>query len=256
MKKNIRNIVIWCSLVLLVTVLAGFANADRERERCWRLDIEVEQLSGLYFIDEASVREHILNLGDAVVGSRIDSLQIDPIRKALLKLPSVKNATVYTTVDGRLYVNVTQRKPLFRVFNKRGESYYVDTEGKRMPLSKQYTARVPVLTGEVTTPFAPGAASENEERTLEAAIHLFNHIENDPFWSAQTEHVALNSEGDFVIIPRIGHCTMVIGDTADLSSKFRRLHAFLLDIAHKSNLNQYKSINVKYRDQVVCERYF
>lgn len=256
MKQKIKNIVIWCSLILLVAVLAGFANADRERERCWRLDIEVEQLSGLYFIDEASVREHILDLGNPIVGSRIDSLQVEPIRRSLLQLPSVKSATVYTTVDGRLFVNVTQRTPLFRVINKAGESYYVDTEGKRMPLSKQYTARVPVLTGEVTTPFAPGAATEKEEQLLQKAFHLVNHIESDPFWSAQTEHIAVNDENDFVIVPRIGHCTIVIGDTADLTSKFRRLHAFMLDIAHKSNLNQYKSINVKYRDQVVCERYF
>jgi cell division protein FtsQ len=256
LKGQLKHIVLWVILVGTVAVLAGFARADRSEQRCWRLDIDVEHLSGLYFIDDASVREHILNLGDPIVGSRLDSLHTDEIRSALKRLPSVKEATVYTTVDGRLQVDVTQRSPLFRVWNNKNESYYVDCEGKRMPLSKQYTARVPVLTGNISTPFAPGAASEAEENKLNEAFALFSFIEADPFWAAQTEHIYINDEGDFVMIPRVGHCEIVLGDTTNLNAKFKRLKIFLHEISHSNNLNKYKRVNVKYRDQVVCERYF
>jgi len=106
---------LYCCLVLPST--------KHTNARCWKMDIEVEHLSGLYFIDKASIQERILNLGDPILGTKLDSIRIDHIRHTLVQLPSVNTAEVYTTVDGILKVTVTQRTPLFRVINRKGDSF-------------------------------------------------------------------------------------------------------------------------------------
>lgn len=256
MKKGLRNIIKWTASLGLALLLLGFANADRNSSRCWKFDVEVEHLSGLYFIDDASVRAQILDMGDPIIGSRIDSIDIDQIRRSLMALPSVNEAQVYTSVDGCLSVKVTQRTPLFRVINKTEGSYYIDTEGERMPLSMNYTARVPVITGEINIPFAKGASSETKEALLHTCLSIIRSLESDPFWSAQAEHLYINKSGDVVLVPRVGRAHIVLGNEKDMEDKLLRLKAFYLDMSHKNNLNKYKRINVKFRDQVVCERYF
>ena len=256
MKKKLRNIIIWSFTVITAVLLLGFANAERASSLCWKFDVEVEQLSGLYFIDEASVRDYILDLGDPIVGSEIEQIDLQKIQRALLQLPSVDHAEVFTTVDGCFTVKVSQRTPLYRVLNKEGDSYYIDTRGGRMPLSDQYTARVPILTGEINAPFAVNSSDEKSEKQLANAAILFEFLKENNFWKAQVEHVYVNNKGDFVLVPRVGSAHIVLGQPTDLEDKFSRLKLFYLEMTHRNNLNQYKRINVKYRDQVVCERFF
>ena len=256
MKNNIKHIILWSGTLVIALVLFGFASSSHKSAVCWKMDIEVEHLSGLYFIDNTSIEERILDLGDPIVGSKLEAIRVDKIRQRLIDLPSVKSAEVYHTVDGILKVNVTQRTPLFRVINAEGESYYVDTDGGRMPLSQHYTARVPVLTGNITTPYAEAASSTEEVNLLAEAYELIQFIENDGLWSAQTEHIVVDSNNEFELIPRVGSARILIGKPTELPEKFKRLKAFYLEMAHNNNINKYKRINVKYRDQVVCERYF
>lgn len=256
MINRIKQIIKWGSTAVLALVLLGFANVDRNDARCWKFDVEVEHLSGLYFIDEAFVREQIHNMGQPVVGSLMDSLDITDMRSRIMQLPSVKEATVYKTVDGCVKVKVRQRSPLFRVITKNHGSYYVDNEGGRMPLSNQYTARVPVITGNIDVPFASAESTEREKELIQSCFDLIKYFEGNSFWSSQAEHFVVDANGDFVMIPRVGRAEIIIGDETELDSKLRRLKAFMKEMSHKNNLNKYKRINVKYRDQVVCERFY
>jgi cell division protein FtsQ len=63
-------------------------------------------------------------------------------------------------------------------------------------------------------------------------------------------------KGEFEIVPRVGSARIVVGKPIELNAKFDRLKAFYLAMAAKDNINKYKRINLKYRDQVVCERFF
>ncbi|MFX8645035.1 hypothetical protein ABTM18_20020, partial [Acinetobacter baumannii] len=45
-----------------------------------------------------------------------------------------------------LNVKITEREPVARVFTAGGESFYVDSNALRLPLSDKLSARVPVFT--------------------------------------------------------------------------------------------------------------
>ncbi len=255
-KKQIVEALKWTASIALVLVVLGFSAGERRHAHCRAMEVEVEQLSGVYFIDESTVIRRIFDLGDPIIGTPVDTLNLRRIRRAILDLPSVKDASVYVRVDGKLMVNVTQRRPLFRVIGHQTPGYYIDTEGKPMPLSPNYSARVPVVAGAIPTAMDVDPKELAEHPRIVSTLELVNFIEAHPFWSAQTEHIVVLGNGEFELIPRVGAARILIGDATDLAAKFARLQAFYQTMAHQNNLNKYKRINVKYRDQVVCERYF
>lgn len=255
-KKRIVEAIKWAASIALVLVVLGFSAGERRSAHCRSMEVQVEQLSGVYFIDESTVIRRTFDLGDPIIGTHIDSLNLRRIRSAILDLPSVKDASVYVRVDGQLMVNVLQRRPLFRVIGTDTPGYYIDTEGKPMPLSPNYSARVPAVTGAIPTTLELDHASLIGHPRIAATLELVRFIEAHPFWSAQTEHIVVLATGEFELIPRVGAARIQLGDATDLATKFNRLQAFYQTMAHQNNLNKYKRINVKYREQVVCERYF
>jgi fructosamine-3-kinase len=56
------------------------------------------------------------------------------------------------SVDGVLKAVVEQKTPVARVFANEG-SFYIDYEGNKMPLSANYTARVPLVSGEINATY-------------------------------------------------------------------------------------------------------
>jgi cell division protein FtsQ len=252
---RLMNIAKWLLLVGTVAAVFGFSTEDRRNAYCRSMDVNIEHLSGVYFIDESSIIRKVFDLGVPIIGEPLEGINLQAIRNSILELPSVRDAQVYTRIDGRLVLSVQQRRPLFRVIAANHPGYYIDTEGNPMPLSDRYSARVPVVTGSVP-PTLEQAMENNEHPTLAEAFHLVQFIENNPFWSAQTEHIIALPSGEFELVPRVGGARIAIGSTALLENKFERLSAFYLKMATTSNLNKYKRINLKYRDQVVCERFF
>ncbi|MCH5600880.1 cell division protein FtsQ/DivIB [Niabella ginsengisoli] len=71
-----------------------------------------------------------------------------PLIEDLLEQSSwVYNADLYFDNNDILHANVTERKPLARVFTDRGESFYIDEAGKHIPLSEKVSLDLPVFTG-------------------------------------------------------------------------------------------------------------
>lgn len=254
-RKQVLDIVKWTLLVGAVVVVFGFSTGERRTSVCRSLEVNVEHVSGVYFIDESVVIRRIFDLGEPIVGAPLAEINLSRIRRAICEMPSVKEATVYPRIDGRLMVNITQRRPLFRVIGTGSAGYYIDTQGKPMPLSSNHSANVPVVTGKLPIDLShPEAVAAHPG--IEHAFSLVQYIEAHSFISSLTEHLIHLGEGEFELVPRVGSARILIGQATDLDSKFERLQAFYLTMTAHNNINKYKRINLKYRDQVVCERFF
>ena len=78
-----------------------------------------------------------------------DGLDLNKLEKTVSSHPMVHKADVFVSVDGVLKAVVEQKQPLGRVFEETG-SFYLDYEGNKMPLSDNFAARVPLVSGEIT----------------------------------------------------------------------------------------------------------
>ena len=163
------------------------------------------------------------------------------LERVLVKNPMIKSAQVYYSLDGYIHVNIQQREPVLRVLT--GEGYYVDRDGRVMPLSSKFTSRVVVATGDINKKFA-----------CEKLGPFAMKLKNEPFWDAYIEQLVVRSNEDVVMIPKVGDFRIVLGKVDDCEVRLEKLILFLKDGITKKGWNRYKEINLKFDNQVVCVR--
>jgi cell division protein FtsQ len=239
--------------------LLGFVHHSQKNTICRKLEIEIEESNGQSYLDEKMIASMANQATDAIVGKEINAINIAAIHKKISENSTVKEAHVYTSVDGRCIIHVKQRTPIARIFNQNGSSFYLDKEGYTMALSDLYTARVPVFVGNInehmqdTSLLARSGDSDFNKRSLLDEIFQFTiHLQGNEFWKAQVEHVQINDDREFIIIPRVGNHRINMGAAANLEEKFKKLMAFYANTIHTRDLNQYSSIHVEYDGQIVC----
>ena len=64
----------------------------------------------------------------------------------------------------------------------------------------------------------------------------------------------MRSNGDVVMIPKVGDLRNVVGKVDDWEGRLEKLMSFLKDGITKKGWNRYKEINLKFDNQVVCVR--
>jgi cell division protein FtsQ len=199
------------------------------------------------------------------ISQKIKDIDTYQIEKALNEHQAVEKADVYISIDGKLIIDLTQRKAILRVFSK-NKSFYIDNKGKIMPVSEKYTAHVPVATGEINLDLPSLLKFTNlKGELIDSALipklyfdlyYLSSFIDSNPFWKAQIEQVYVDKQSEFELIPRVGNHTIVLGGVYNLQQKFDKLMQFYTKGLSKTGWNEYRTINLKYKDQVVCTKRF
>ncbi|MBL4624898.1 MAG: hypothetical protein JKY42_07140 [Flavobacteriales bacterium] len=211
-----------------------------------------------FLCDGGGCPQYVLNLGYGE-GMRINQVDISHLERLLNNNSSINHAEVYSTIDGVLKIELDQRNPILRVFTEDGDGYYVDEKGWMMPLSNKFTARVVVANGAVKTSFALGYKMNvmdeaQEDQSLKDLYQLASFIDKDSFWNAQIVQLYVKENGDLELIPRVGNHEILFGKAEQVEEKFDKLMIFYKKGLSKTGWNRYKTINLKYNNQVVCTK--
>ncbi len=195
--------------------------------------------------------------------AKLDSIKINQLRTRLIENeilndPFVESVDAFTNVEGKLIVNVSEKTPLVRIFNKRSTGYYLAENGDILPLREDYSARVFVVNGFINIPLSEGNTNVNDTvygRTqLSGILKLTKTINNNEFLKSQINQIYLNSKNEFELIPEFGNHTIIIGDLQNLDKKLRNLVSFYQQALLEEGLDKYKTINLKFDGQVVCAK--
>ncbi|PLX09198.1 MAG: hypothetical protein C0594_05875 [Marinilabiliales bacterium] len=259
-----KNIFVW--LIALGYFIASIAlvSADKEDKICNTIDFSINDTTGCYFVERTDILQLLEQRNLKTIGQPFTRINKAQIEQAVINHPSVKNAQVYIENDSTLAIEVVQRNPIVRVFNYNGESYYIDKEGYVMPLSENYTAHVPVVSGKINEPygrFVGWKIDEYESRNelgrttiLDDVYLLATFLINNYFWQSQIEQLFVNVEGEFEMVPKVGANIIEFGDASELEEKFNKLELLYERGFRRVGWNKYSRINVKYKNQVVCTK--
>ena len=64
----------------------------------------------------------------------------------------------------------------------------------------------------------------------------------------------VNAEQDIELVPRVGTQRIVLGDADSIERKFRKLELFYKQIVPRVGWDAYKTVNLKFANQIVCEK--
>ena len=133
-------------LILAVMFLYAFSNHRNAIRVVGKPDINFMGEENL-FITYQNVSKLLIQNQASVSDKHKEIIDLNRLETALNSNPMVKKAQVYMSVNGVLSADIEQKQPIARVHTN--ASYYVDDEGHYMPLSSNYSARVPLVTGTV-----------------------------------------------------------------------------------------------------------
>ncbi|MDO4228883.1 MAG: cell division protein FtsQ/DivIB [Capnocytophaga sp.] len=234
---RLRKILKLIVIVLLPIGLQTFA-ASRSKKRAVK-DVYVDHQSADMYITDDAVRRMVLN--NSRFSTQIGLLELDEIEKLLDNHAMVEKSEVFCTIDGVLNVSVKQRQPIARIYEN-GKFFYMDSQGKQMPLSDSFSARVPLIMGNIT--------QKNWEKTYE----LIQFIEKDEFLSKNVTSIKVKADDEYEFRMRVANFVVIWGDMENIEQKKANLKAFYKQMEKSKTLNVYKIVNLKYSNQVVCTK--
>ncbi|SHN08294.1 cell division protein FtsQ/DivIB [Mucilaginibacter sp. OK098] len=229
-------------------VLMSFIDTKKSEVLC--KDVKIYIPGNQYFIDREEV-DNILQVNShALIGRRMEDININGLENKLKANPFIEFAKVYTDMDGIINVEISQRQPILRVMNRFDQDFYVDQHGLKIPLSANFTARVIVANGYIDEAFANHVDSLHT-RLAADLFKTADFIRKDSLWDAQIAQIYVNKDHEIELIPRVGNNRILLGNADSLDNKFHNLLVFYKKALPLVGWDAYKVINVKYANQVV-----
>jgi cell division protein FtsQ len=238
---KITGIVVSVIALLCLLVLAFVKD---ENKICKDVVVTMDVESGNNFIDEIDVRELLsAKFANQLVGQKFKAIKMNSIEHELKKNGYIASVELFSTITGKLMIHIEQKKPLVRIINNNGVSFYLGENADTIPLSAKFTPRVLVAFGNI-----------KNKNCTDLKI-LTDFINKDEFWNACVEEVYVDSNSDYQIYTKLGKQNVVIGKIDDeLAEKFRKLKILYAEGLPNVGWNKYKTINLKYKGQIVCTK--
>lgn len=229
--------------------LSVVAKINRDRTRINTIKIGIDDWNEIYFVRKTQVKNLIQNRF-VVTGKILSGKDLENIENTVQTIPQVKKSNAYTDDNGNLNIKIEQRKPLFRVYTLQGQTFYVDNEGVKFPTTSNFTAKVPIVTGNIAEQFDSTKTIQSVE--LKKLFTVIQTINKNKVWQAMIGQYNINEKNQIELLPRFSSSTILFGDDKDVDKKLKCLDIFYFDVLKKIGWNYYKVINIMYKNQVVC----
>ncbi len=262
--KRILNIAAWVIFIAVLGFAMHFAS-DKHTNRVMKFPeiiIDSGADNAFLMVDDVISRLKYKNV-------KLDQLKrheinTDLIESIIMEMYEVQEASVHINIDDTWTVEMQLRRPIARVFNEKGESFYLDDHGKLMPTSLLYSAHVLPFTGNIKDKFSDLSVEEiinsDSLKTISLLPQIYfisEYVCNDPFLSALIAQVTVDKNGDFVLIPIVGNQRIIFGHASSkkqVEERFKKMLVFYREALPYAGWSKYESINLKYKNQVVCKK--
>jgi cell division protein FtsQ len=235
---------------MLTLLLAAISN--KNRGECRDYTITIKGAKNNFFIDKKDVEQMLVKATKGNIrGELASSFNLHALEQMLEHNTWIDEAELYFDSKDILHVTVTEKEPVARIFTTSGNSFYIDSLGRSIPLSDKLSARVPVFTG------FPGKKkmSASDSVLLNEVRMTANYIVSDPFWNSQVAQIDITPQRTFEMTPVVGDHLVKLGNGEKIAQKFQRLMVFYKQVLSKTGFDRYKLIDVQYKGQVVASKY-
>lgn len=260
--KKFKYISLWLGIIIYLVVVLGFVSDNQGKVVCNAINIYIQGDDKKSFINNNDVLMLMDKKHFKYIGVPIDSLNTMMLENFMYQYPAVKKADAYTNIDGILNIVIKQRKPVVRIINNNGRSFYIDENGFIMPGSERFTAYVLVANGFINdnllvertkSVFNKDSLGNLIPSQLLDLYNLSDFINDDDLWNAQIEQIYVNDINELVLVPRVGSHLILFGNADQIEMKFRKLKS-IYKIFNTIGWNRYRTINLKFRNQIICTK--
>ena len=224
----------------LVVFLFSFTSNRNEKRKLTKTKV-VFVGENASFLKQETVNKLLIENNPDASAIRKDKLDLNKLEKAVSSNQMVEKSEVFVTIDGVLKAVVKQKTPVARVFDGK-RSFYIDYKGNTMPLSANFTARVPLVLGVI------------RKQNSEALAELFRKIYDDEFLKKNIIAIQIMPSGSLKMLNRNFDYQIDFGGIVNVDAKIRNYKAFFQKAVVDSSLYKYKKIDLRFTQQVICTK--
>jgi cell division protein FtsQ len=224
----------------LVVFLFSFTSTRNEKRKLTKTKV-VFVGENASFLKQETVNKLLIENNPDASAIRKDKLDLNKLEKAVSSNQMVEKSEVFVTIDGVLKAVVKQKTPIARVFDGK-RSFYIDYKGNTMPLSANFTARVPLVLGVI------------RKQNSEALAELFRKIYDDEFLKKNIIAIQIMPSGSLKMLNRNFDYQIDFGGIVNVDAKIRNYKAFFQKAVVDSSLYKYKKIDLRFTQQVICTK--
>jgi len=224
----------------MVVFLYSFTSQRNERRKLFKSEV-VFLDDGNPFIKRETVNKLLIENKTDASGIQKDKLDLNKLEKSVNKNEMIEKSEVFVSIDGVLKAVVKQKTPIARAFDESG-SFYIDYQGDIMPLSEEFTARVPIISGEIS------------KQNKDDLNKLLRFVYDDAFLKKNIIGIQILPGGSLKMMSRDFNYEIEFGKALNMERKFGNYKAFYQKAVLDSSLDHYKKINLKFTQQVVCTK--
>ncbi len=240
MNNVTRNILTYSGLALVLAyIIVLFCLPDtQDSVVCNQVVIEIKDSADRQFIKPREIERILKEASLYPLGKTYAEINTQVTEDCIAKQPYLRNVECHKSHEGVVHIVAEQRKPRFRVLGD--ENYYVDEDGKIMPVGTTTAYYVPLFTGRVSRRMA-----QNE------LVEFVDFLEDNPFWNAQIRQIHINERQEVEIVPTVGNSLILLGKWNEYERKLNKLERFYEEL-NKMGWQDWREIDLRYRGQVVC----
>jgi len=262
--KKIIKISIW--VILAVGLILGlvFSGIFHQNRICKAVEININYAAADPFFTANDIKALLVQKNDSIQGKKIAEINENLIESIVKENPYILDADVFTTMDGILKINITQRKPIVRIINKLNQHFYIDNLGVKMPINVKYPANVVIASGNINAFYSLFSPEDENQRTdtlnlmkdsiVYGIFKVADYISKNNFLKAQIEQIYVNEFAEIELIPKLGEQIIIFGNSENIEEKFNKLLIIYKEAFNKLGWDQYKIINLTFENQVVCTK--
>ncbi len=220
--------------------LFSFSSIRNQQKKVSEIIVEFEEGDN-NFLTHSMVNKLLIQNNETVQNQAKSVIDLYGLEKNVSKNPYVEKASVFLTIGGQLKSTIKQRTPIARIIAK-NSSYYVDKKGVKIPLSDNYSARVLLVSG-----------VENES-DIKEIMPLLSFVLEDEFLEKEIVGIEKSDIDEYQFAMRSGDYKINFGKLNEIDLKLKKLKAFYNKTFLDKTIQDYKTINLKYHNQVVCTK--
>ena len=203
MRINVKkSIIITLDIILAVYIIlamTSFNNPDETARVCTKVSINIEDDSANGFLSVNEIKKILQRRHLYPLNKMMSDVNPREIEELLKSSPFVNEVQCYKTQDNNVHISVTQRLPIIRIKNIRGEDYYLDDKGGIMPNSK-YTSDLIIATGYINKNYAKSTLS-----------YLAKALMASDLWKNQIVQINVLPDLGIELVPRVGEHVVFMG---------------------------------------------
>lgn len=236
MKFKILNIV----FVLINIIIVGgiiFFNLKNTSEKLIFNEKNI-QFSSNNFINNDSIKINLLDNYKSLDSLNADIETVYEIEQIISRIPFIKKANVYLTVNSELNIQVQEKKPVLNLYNS---DYLLSENGQLIPKIDSLNIDLISFFGEI-------------DPTIYINLsNLSKMIIEDDFLKDHIKYIYSDSLSFYLSVNRFNY-NIELGSLENISEKLNNYKVFIASIMDDEILNKYSHLNLKFNKQVIAQK--